>query len=233
MAVSAPVAAQKGKPSKSPFVEVVATARVEAPRPIVRRKGHRLLELDVTILAYVLSPDQPVGADRGVVIDMSDKVRVVHDVTCGDKDLALAAGDLVELKGEYIPGKGGGDRIEFTHSAEDGGSVGCRRRGEPPNGYLRKRVAATPTPKPAGPRPAELIPDQPFVGTPRPSEKRYEEILRLKESGSDDAALLEKIRKENVRYSLTTPQIQTLRAGGVSAAVIEAMLSSGRTPTPR
>jgi hypothetical protein len=91
---------------------------------------------------------------------------------------------------------------------------------------------AAPTPRPA-PRPAELIPDQPFVGTPRPSEKRYEEILRLKESGSDDAALLEKIRRENVRYSLTTPEIQTLRAAGVSAAVIEAMLASGRTPTPR
>jgi uncharacterized GH25 family protein len=91
---------------------------------------------------------------------------------------------------------------------------------------------ADPTPR-AAPRPAELIPDQPFVGTPRPSEKRYEEILRLKESGSDDAALLEKIRKENVRYSLTTPEIQKLRAAGVSAAVIEAMLASGRTPTPR
>ena len=85
----------------------------------------------------------------------------------------------------------------------------------------------------AAPRPAELIPDQPFVGTPRPSEKRYEEILRLKEAGSDNATLLEKIRKENVRYSLTTSEIRTLRAAGVSAAVIEAMLSSGRTPTPR
>lgn len=92
--------------------------------------------------------------------------------------------------------------------------------------------SASVTPR-AAPRPAELIPDQPFVGTPRPSEKRYEEILRLKESGSDDAALLEKIRKENVRYSLTTPEIQKLRAAGVSAAVIEAMLSPGRTPTPR
>ncbi len=92
--------------------------------------------------------------------------------------------------------------------------------------------AAVPTPR-AAPRPAELIPDQPFVGTPRPSEKRYEEILRLKEAGADDAALLQKIRKENVRYSLTTSEIQTLRAAGVSAAVIEAMLSSGRAPTPR
>ena len=91
---------------------------------------------------------------------------------------------------------------------------------------------AVPTPR-AAPRPAELIPDQPFVGTPRPSEKRHEEILRLKESGSDDAALLEKIRKENVPYSLTTSEIQILRAAGVSAAVIEAMLSSGRAPTPR
>ena len=182
---SEPAAAEKATPSKTRFVEVVATARVEAPRPIVRRKGHRLQELDATILAYVLSADQPAGADRGVVIDMSGKVRVVHDLTCGDKDLALVAGDLVELKGEYVQTNKAGDRIEFTHSAKGEGDAGCNRRGQPPNGYLRKRVAITPTPtpKPAAPRPAELIPDQPFVGTPRPSEKRYEEILRLKEAG--------------------------------------------------
>lgn len=233
LAVSELAAAQKGKPSKGPFVELVATARVEAPRPVVRRNGHKLLEVDVTILSYVLSPDQPAGADRGVIVDMSGRVRVVHDLSCGDKGLVLAAGDVVELKGEYVPKKGGGDRIEFTHSASNGASAGCSRRGERPDGYLRKRVAATPTPKPVGPRPADLIPEQPFVGTPRPSEKGYEEILRLKESGSDDAELLAKIRKENVRYSLTTPEIQKLRAAGVSPAVIEAMLSSGRAPTPR
>ncbi len=85
----------------------------------------------------------------------------------------------------------------------------------------------------AAPRPAELIPDQPFVGTPRPSAKPWEEILRLKETGLSDAALLEKVRRETVRYSLTTPEIQKLRAAGVPPAVIEAMLQSGRRPTPR
>ena len=192
-----------------------------------------MLEFDATILSYVFSPDKSAGADRSVVVDMTGMVRVVHDVACGDKDLSLAAGDRIALKGRYVQKAGSVDRIELTHPTK-AGAGGCGRPGEHPDGYLRKPTAATPTPAPRlAPRPAELIPDQPFVGTPRPSEKRYEEILRLKEGGSDDAALLRKIRKENVRYSLTTSEIQTLRAAGVSAAVIEAMLSSGRTPTPR
>ncbi len=84
------------------------------------------------------------------------------------------------------------------------------------------------------PRPAALVPDQPFVGTPRPFAKPYEEIVRLKESGATDAQLLAKVEHERVPYALTTPQIQELRAAGVSQAVIEAMLRSARAaPTPR
>ncbi len=90
---------------------------------------------------------------------------------------------------------------------------------------------------PAGlrtPRPEALVPDQPFVGTPRPSANPYQEIVRLKEAGATDAQLLAKVERESVPYALTTPQIQALRAAGVSQSVIEAMLRSGRAvPTPR
>ena len=43
---------------------------------------------------------------------------------------------------------------------------------------------------------------------------------------------LAKVERDGVRYSLTTPEIQKLRAAGVSETVIEAMLRSGRTPAP-
>jgi hypothetical protein len=74
------------------------------------------------------------------------------------------------------------------------------------------------------------------VGTPRPVERPFQEIVRLKESGQSNAQLLEKVRRENVVYSLSTFDIQKLRAAGVSEDVIAAMLASGRqgrTPTPR
>ena len=44
--------------------------------------------------------------------------------------------------------------------------------------------AATPAPKPP-PAPAAMVPDQPYVGTPRPMEQRYLEIIRLKRSRPD------------------------------------------------
>ncbi len=74
------------------------------------------------------------------------------------------------------------------------------------------------------------------MGTPRPVEQPFLVILRLKESGASNAELLEKVRRENVAYSLSTFDIQKLRAAGVSEEVITAMLASGResrTPTPR
>jgi hypothetical protein len=94
---------------------------------------------------------------------------------------------------------------------------------------------ATPTPKPLPP-PAALVPDQPFTGQPANLNRPYAEILRLRENGLSNEALLEKVRTENVRYSLSIFEIQKLRAAGVSETVIEAMLASGRaapTPTPR
>ena len=67
-------------------------------------------------------------------------------------------------------------------------------------------------------------------------DRPFEEILRLREAGQSNAELLEKVRRENVAYSLSTFDIQKLRAAGVSEEVIAAMLASGResrTPTPR
>jgi hypothetical protein len=66
-------------------------------------------------------------------------------------------------------------------------------------------------------------------------EQPFLEIVRLKESGKSNAELLEKVRGENVAYSLSTFDIQKLRAAGVSEEVIAAMLASGRqgrTATP-
>jgi hypothetical protein len=100
--------------------------------------------------------------------------------------------------------------------------------GEPP--AAPSRAAAAPA---DGPGPATLVPDQPFTGQPPAVKKPYEEILRRKEAGESDEALIAGIRAGNTVYSLTTADIQKLRAAGVSRDVIEAMLRSGRGATPR
>ena len=84
-----------------------------------------------------------------------------------------------------------------------------------------------PTPLPL----ATVVPDQPAIATdtaPAPAAKSYEEILRLKKAGRSDDFLLNKVRTENVNYHLTTSEIQSLRAAGVSQVVLEAMLRSGQ-----
>jgi hypothetical protein len=102
-----------------------------------------------------------------------------------------------------------------------------------------KPTASRPTPASRGKSasaPVKSVPDQPYVGTPRPVDKPYEVILKAKESGTSNKALLEKVRREKVVYSLTTYDIQKLRAAGVSPDVIEAMMRSGRaktTPEPK
>ena len=94
--------------------------------------------------------------------------------------------------------------------------------------------AATPTPRttPRPPVPAARVPDQPYVGTPRPVEQPYLVILGMKDRGATNEELLAKVRGENVVYSLSTYDIQRLRASGVSQEVIAAMLGAGRTTTP-
>jgi hypothetical protein len=75
------------------------------------------------------------------------------------------------------------------------------------------------------------VPDQPVIAAdtpPVPAPKTYAEILRLKEAGRSDDFLLAKVRADNVNYHLTTSEIQSLRAAGVSPTVLEAMLRSGQ-----
>jgi hypothetical protein len=117
-------------------------------------------------------------------------------------------------------------------------SCGCatqRPSDSPPQPTATPAPALTPAPKPLPP-PAAAVQDQPFTGAPANLNRPYAEIVRLRESGMSNEALLEKVRTENVRYSLSIFEIQKLRAAGVSETVIEAMLASGReirTPTPR
>ena len=92
-----------------------------------------------------------------------------------------------------------------------------------------------PTPIPISVPPAvplaTAVPDQPVIATdtaPAARAKPYEEILRLKEAGRSDEFLLKKVRTDNVNYELTTSEIQSLRAAGVSPTVLEAMLRSGQ-----
>jgi hypothetical protein len=94
---------------------------------------------------------------------------------------------------------------------------------------------APPTPVPTalpGQPLAALVPDQPVVAgdtAPVAAAKPYEDIIRLKEAGRSDEFLLEKVRTDNVNYHLTTSEIQSLRAAGVSPKVLEAMLRSGQS----
>jgi hypothetical protein len=98
---------------------------------------------------------------------------------------------------------------------------------EPPSTHAP--VTAVPS---SGPGPATLVPDQPFTGQPPATTKPYEDILRLREAGESNEALLASVRSGRTVYSLTTPEIQKLLAAGVSREVIEEMLRSGRGPTP-
>jgi hypothetical protein len=107
--------------------------------------------------------------------------------------------------------------------------------------------APAPNPNPAPPNPpqptplaisvpppaplAAAVPDQPVIATdtaPAAPAKTYEDIIRLKEAGRSDEFLLKKVRTDNVNYHLTTAEVQSLRAAGVSQAVLEAMLRSGQ-----
>ena len=208
-------------------VEIVARAEVvSAPKRVTLAGGRSGIELQVTLDSYQLAPDQTKGADRQTLVDMEGHVRVQHDLGCGGEEVVLGVGDRVDLKGEYVEEHAGGDLIRFTHAP---GAAGCGDK-DRPAGYLRKVVKDKPTPQVTPPAPSGIIPDQPYVGTPRPTEKAYLEILHLKEGGASDAKLLDKIRSEKKLYSLTLGDIQKLKDAGVSQQVVEAMLQSGRGP---
>ena len=213
---------------KSPHVEIVAQGTVATtPKETVHKNGRRFLEFEVLLSAARSAPEQPKDADRGLSIDLTRPVRVVHDLSCGGAGIHLEKGDRIEIAGEYVHVPRGGDLIHFTHPAD--GS--CGRSGGHPGGYLRKAAAGSGATRPT-PIPASAVPDQTWRGTPRPVAKPWEEILAAKEKGASDAELLSRIEREGTIYSLTTADMERLRSAGISSRVIEAMLRSGRTPQP-
>jgi len=230
LALAAGLALLAGAPAsgasrKSPHVEIVGEGTVaSAPRETKHKNGRRFLEFEIVLSSARVADDQPAGADRNLEIDTTARVKVVHDLSCGGAALHLAPGDRVAIAGEYVHVPKGGDLIHFTHPAD--GS--CGPGGAHPAGYLRKIGAPSATPGPRG-----AIPDQPYVGTPRPVEKPYRAIVAAKEAGATDDELLARVEREKIVYSLSTPEIQQLRAAGVSEKVVEAMLRSGRTPAAR
>jgi hypothetical protein len=213
---------------KSPFVEIAGEGVVAtAPRETVHKNGRKFLEFEITLSAAHASSDQPPGADRGLALDTKGRVKVVHDLSCGGAAVSLSVGDRIEIAGEYVHVPRGGDLIHFTHPADGT----CGRGGAHPPGYLRRAAPRVPV-APARPQPGAVVPDQPYTGPPPATEKPYAAIVAAKEKGASNADLLARVEREKVLYSLTTPEIQKLRAAGVSEAVIEAMLRSGRAPTP-
>jgi len=212
---------------KSPYVEIVGQGTVVTkPRQTVHKNGRKFLEFEITLSSARPAADQPSGADRNLKIDTSGRVRVVHDLSCGGGAVDLAVGDHIDIAGEYVQIPRGGDLIHFTHPAD--GS--CGRGGAHPAGFLKK-AAAVPTPRPT-PRPVSLVPAQPYTGTPAAGPKPFEAILAARQQGASNAELLVRVERDDTVYSLSTFDIQKLRSAGVSGEVIEAMMRSGRAPTP-
>jgi hypothetical protein len=211
------------EPPKPRHVEIDGRGEVmTAPRQAVS-KGRKVLEFEIEMSGYLLAKEQPRDADRKTVVDMTGLVMVVHDLACGGEP-ALAVGDKVDFRGEYVEVPRGADILRFTH---DPAAKGCGPK-DHPAGFLREVVPPTPTARATPPSPSGVVPDQPYRGAPVASEKAYLEILRLKQGGASDAKLLEKIRSENRSYPMTLDEMQSLKDAGVSPAVIEAMLRSGR-----
>jgi hypothetical protein len=218
--------AHAAAPKKSPFVEVLGQGTVvTTPRETTHKNRRKFLEFEIRLSHAGPTASQPQGADIHLALDTTGRVRVVHDLSCGGAAVALSAGDAIEIQGEYVHVPKGQDLIHFTHAAD--GKCASGAAGKHPGGFLRKLTA------PPTPRPAAIVPEQPYTGPPPPaSERPYFTILTAKEKGASNAELLAKVESEHKPYSLTTPEIQNLRAAGVSDAVIEAMLRSGRVQTP-
>jgi hypothetical protein len=87
-------------------------------------------------------------------------------------------------------------------------------------------AASNPAPAPAAaPNPtSETV----VVAVPASNSRPYQDILKLKQAGLSDEFILNKIRTDNVPYSLTTTEIVELRTAGLSETVIQAMMRSGQ-----
>jgi len=121
---------------KNPHVEIVAVAKtLGVPRRTTHSNGRRFEEFDIAIERFERVSGRDPGGDSALVIDTKRPVHVVHDLTCRGMWVDLLAGDVVEIKGEYVHPAGGGDLLHFTHAAD--GS--CGRAGGHAGGYLRKK----------------------------------------------------------------------------------------------
>ena len=222
--------ARAAAPKKSPFVEVLGQGTVlTAPRETTHKNRRKFLEFEIRLSSAGPTASQPQGADIHLALDTTGRVRVVHDLSCGGAAVALSVGDRIEIQGEYVHVPKGQDLIHFTHAAdgkcahgEDGGA------GKHPGGFLRKVARAADAP-PGGDRAGSALHRAAASGERAPV---FQRSCTAKEKGASNAELLAKVESEHMAYSLTTPEIQNLRAAGVSDAVIEAMLRSGRAQTP-
>ena len=217
-----------GASRKSPYVEILGQGTVvTAPRQTTHKNRRKFLEFEIKLSSARATGSQPAGADIHLALDTSGRelVRVVHDLSCGGDAVMLAVGDRIEIQGEYVHVPKGQDLIHFTHAADD--KCGSGSGSKHPNGFLRKLPTLA-----SGSGPAAIVPDQAYTGPPPAGQRPYAAIVAAREKGASNAELLSKVEREHTPYSLTTPEIQKLRAAGVSEAVIEAMLRSGRGPTP-
>ena len=130
-------AASQTKSHKSPHAQIVGQAVVETAGKRTVHKNHReFLEFEITLTEASLTAEQPAGADRSIAIDTRNRVRVVHDLSCGGGELALSPGDHIQIQGEYVKIPHGDDLIHFTHAADARGS--CGNGSSHPDGFLRK-----------------------------------------------------------------------------------------------
>src|SRR5262249_15622777 len=106
-------------------------------------------------------------------------------------------------------------------------SSSCASRAAPAPGSAPP-AAPTRAASSANPPPAASVPEQPTPPPASQADRPYRKILDLKRSGATDEELLRQIRSDNVNYQLTTAEILELRDAGVSPAVLEGMLRSGR-----
>jgi hypothetical protein len=130
LAIAGGIAQGRHRSRKSPHEEIVAAARIATPPgKKTHANGREFEEFDVVILSARLAAD-----DGPAEVNRTGSVHVVHDLTCGGTWLALAPGDRIELKGEYVHPPDGRDLIHFTHPS--GGPCG---HGQPhPDGWIRK-----------------------------------------------------------------------------------------------
>ena len=121
---------------KSPHEEITATARVSTDAHRTTHANSRdFEEFDIVILGVHADPEP---GDSDVDVQRTSSVHVVHDLTCGGAWVPLSAGDLVELKGEYVQVGRGRDLVHFTHPA----SGDCGNGEKHADGWLRKKAEA-------------------------------------------------------------------------------------------